>query len=899
MPGRSLNHYEILKPLGTGGMGEVFQARDTRLNRLVAVKVLRPEYLGQVSRKSRFIQEAQAASALNHSNVVTIHDIGQADGVDYIVMEFLAGRTLDERIPRRGARVGMPLKEALGVAVQVAEGLRCAHAAGIVHRDLKPSNIMVGDEGQVKILDFGLAKLTERASSGDDPDETRTERPETEEGMVMGTTAYMSPEQAEGRKVDARTDIFSFGVVLYEMLSGRKPFDGPTRVAITSAILKEEPRPIDNIPADLDKILRRCLRKDRDKRIQHMDDVKLALEEVREDSESGKLDAAVAPPAPRRRWPWIAAAAGLAVAAAGGYFVARRAPTAAPSTTGPVLRQLTFDSGLTTEPTVWPAGNMVAYASDRGGNNLDIWVQRIDTKEARRLTTHEANDREPSFSHDGSRIAFRSERDGGGIYVMSALGGGERRVADGGRSPRFSPDGRWVAYYTGSKSFSAPFASNPSALYVAPVAGGAPRRLVPDFIAVSEAAWSPDGKMLLFLGGPNFGMIDWYVVPVEGGPPRKTEAVPHLRKHEIQPQAPASWSADGVLFSAHLGDARNIWSIRLDPNTLQPIGEVRRLTSGNNLEDAASLAGGRLVYSSLLENVDVWSLPIDTNTARVTGDAQRITEDVAPNYSPSVSLDGRHVVYATSMDRTSQVVHADLSTRQVTVVATSGDTTGAPRISRDGALVAFNDREEGKEGQARRVVRVAPVSGGPSRTLSCEECQVRNWADDRRVIVSRKGTGLIDATTGQTNLFLPLDGGRGHSAPRMSPDGRWILFYFPIENDRTRMFSAAVRDTNVPKSEWIQLSEGRSWDIIPELSPDGKTLYFLSHRDGYRCHWAMKFDSGTGRSIGEPFAVQHYHNPQRSPGYVRPGRGSNSVARDKIVFTMAERTGNIWMAELP
>lgn len=202
MTGRTLSHYQILEQLGSGGMGEVYKARDTKLNRFVAIKVLKAEHVAQASRKQRFIQEAQSASALNHPNIVTIHEIDQRDGIDFMVMEFIPGKTLDARIPRQGMR----LNEALRVAVQVAEGLRRAHAAGIVHRDLKPSNIMVADDGLVKVLDFGLAKLTERAPISQD-EETRTERPETEEGTVLGTTPYMSPEQAEGRKLDERTDI--------------------------------------------------------------------------------------------------------------------------------------------------------------------------------------------------------------------------------------------------------------------------------------------------------------------------------------------------------------------------------------------------------------------------------------------------------------------------------------------------------------------------------------------------------------------------------------------------------------------------------------------------------------------------------------------------------------------
>ena len=337
MTGRKLSHYEVLELLGSGGMGELFKARDTRLNRLVAIKILRPERVAQDNRKQRFIQEAQAASALNHPNIVTVHDIDQQDGVDFMVMAHVADATLDARIPRQGMR----LNEALRGAFQIAEGLRRAHAAGIVHRDLKPSNIMVADDGLVKILDFGLAKLTEQADSNLDGTTLSEHLAETEEGAILGTTAYMSPEQAEGRKLDARTDIFSFGVVLYEMLTGHKAFAGDTRVSTMSAILKEEPKPIGSIPADLEKIVRRCLPKDRDKRIQHMDDVKLALEEVREDSESGRLtpaSAAIAKPV-RARWPCVLAAIGCRGAVtAGVLWKGRPAPTDRYS-----LRQITAD----------------------------------------------------------------------------------------------------------------------------------------------------------------------------------------------------------------------------------------------------------------------------------------------------------------------------------------------------------------------------------------------------------------------------------------------------------------------------------------------------------------------------------------------------------------------------
>jgi serine/threonine protein kinase len=279
-------------------MGVVWRARDTRLNRFVALKLLPAEKMTDANRKRRFVQEAKAASALNHPNIVTIYEIDQADGVDFIAMEFVPGRTLDQLIPRGGLR----LNEALKYAIQVADALTAAHIAGIVHRDLKPGNIIVSDDGRVKLLDFGLAKLTEATLAADVDSEAGTatmtarEDVQTEQGTIIGTVSYMSPEQAEGKKVDARSDIFSFGSVLYEMATGRRTFQRATRIATLSAILHEEPQPlgdlVPDLPAELEQIISRCLRKDLARRAQHADDIKVALEELREDSASRKISRA-------------------------------------------------------------------------------------------------------------------------------------------------------------------------------------------------------------------------------------------------------------------------------------------------------------------------------------------------------------------------------------------------------------------------------------------------------------------------------------------------------------------------------------------------------------------------------------------------------------------------------
>ena len=358
MIGESISHYELREKLGEGGMGVVYRAFDSHLGRLVAVKVLPQNRVADAERKRRFIQEARAASALNHPNIVTIYDIDSALGIDFISMELVSGKTLDRLIPRHGFR----LNEALNYSVQIAGALASAHKAGIVHRDLKPGNVMVNEQGLLKVLDFGLAKLTEPTATGED-EKTRSLKATTEEGTIVGTVSYMSPEQAEGKKVDARSDIFSFGALLYEMVTGRKAFQGDSKVATLSAILREDPKPagqvVEGVPHELERIIARCLRKQPERRFQAMPDLKVALEEIKDESDSGTLGSVTVPAQEPRRLAWaiaLLAAVGIAVA----VWLLR------PRVNGPepILSAipLTTYPGFQREPCFSPDGNQVAFS---------------------------------------------------------------------------------------------------------------------------------------------------------------------------------------------------------------------------------------------------------------------------------------------------------------------------------------------------------------------------------------------------------------------------------------------------------------------------------------------------------------------------------------------------------
>src|SRR5438128_3517521 len=442
MIGQTLGHYRIDSKLGEGGMGVVYRAFDTHLDRTVAIKVLRPDATTSPERKRRFVQEAKSASALNHPGIIHIYDIDTAnlpDGpTDFIAMEFVPGKTLGQCIGKNG----LSLKDTLKYGIQIADALARAHSAGIVHRDLKPANVIVADDGRVKLLDFGLAKLTEKL--GDDPEGTTVtlaaqESPQTEEGAIVGTVAYMSPEQAEGRKVDGRSDIFSFGSVLYEMVTGRRAFEGATKISTLSTILHKEPKAASEIspavPMELEKIIASCLRKDPQRRAQGIADIKLALEELKDESESGKLSGQVAAAAavrPLARSPrrFVAIAAGvvaLVVAAAGlAWWLLKRRPSSAPARSE--WLQITNLPDSAVQPALSPDGRMLTFI--RGPSSFvtpgQVYVKMLPTGEPVELTRDDRIKMSPAFSPDGSRIAYTVRGPIWDTWAVPVLGGEPR-----------------------------------------------------------------------------------------------------------------------------------------------------------------------------------------------------------------------------------------------------------------------------------------------------------------------------------------------------------------------------------------------------------------------------------------------------------------------------------------
>ena len=895
MTGQLLGHCELLEKLGEGGMGVVYKARDRKLDRIVAVKVLPPSTTSDPMRKQRFHREARAASALNHPNIVVIHEIGEEGGVDFIVMEYVAGRTLDEVIPRKGLRV----PETLRYATQIASALTAAHEAGITHRDLKPGNLMVTDKGVIKVLDFGLAKLAEKGPP-ESNDTTRTKGAATEEGTILGTVAYMSPEQAEGLAVDPRSDIFAFGSILYEMCTGTRAFAGETKMSTLSLILREDPKPVrasnEEIPLELERIINRCLRKNPSRRFQSTADLQIALEELREECDSGRLSGTVAAAKPAGgKWGrWAALAAGVAILGAGGvWFAGRKGP--APSQQGAVLTQLTFDTGLTAEPSYWAQGNLIAYASDRatGGQNLDIWIQQLNGGETRRLTTNAANDSSPDIAPDGSKIVFRSDRDGGGIYVVPTIGGAERKIAPNGFTPKFSPNGKWIAYGEGDPAMTINAMAGASRIMVVPADGGSARELFSG-VGVFRPAWSADSKHILFSWTSKERYTDWYVLPLEGGEPRPTG----LRALADQAGVAISamqmqWTAESIYFTARAGDASNIWKAEVDPSTFQCRKEISRVTSSAGTEANFTIAGSTVIYANTLNNDDVYMLPIDTDEARVRGEPIRLTNNTAPEYGPTISHDGKRVGYAALMADSYVFFIRDLETGAETRMASMPAKFSVhAAISPDGKRLAWSYIKNGEwETQLG-------AADGTSLRLA-NRSAVRTWGGEPARMLTTKADGIyrLDPDSGvETKVADGLAWATGIS---LSMDGRYAVSYGRTGGIARVNLLPIFEDRITTEKEIIAVTEGAHMNILPEIAPNGNIVYFYSNRDGWQCLWAQRLNAQTKRPEGAPFAVKHFHSARVSPAHVAGGRRRIDTARDKIVFTMAERTGNIWRADLP
>jgi eukaryotic-like serine/threonine-protein kinase len=881
----------VLSLLGAGGMGEVYRARDPRLGRDVAIKVVASSLTRDDQARARFEREARAVAALSHPNILAIHDVGREGERVFAVTELLEGETLRERL-QRGP---LPLRRALETAAALAEGLAAAHRRGLVHRDLKPGNVFLTAEGRVKLLDFGLAKQYEPTDS-----EAET-MSRTEPGTLLGTVGYMAPEQVAGKPADHRGDIFALGCVLYEMLTGERAFARATAAESLAAILNEEPPGLAEestaIPREARLLTAHCLEKDPSARFQTAQDVAFSIRFALGASlPSAPIASTPSRTARRRGWLAAAGAAALLASTGAAFVLVARSRTAPPA---PVdMAQLTYDEGYTAEPALSPDGRLAAYTSDRAGaGNLDLWVHNVGGGDPIQLTRDPADERQPSFSPDGARIAFRSERDGGGIYTIPALGGEPLLLVSGGYDARYSPDGRFVAYWTG------PFVGFPTVpgayrTFVVAASGGAPREIA-GFTGARFPIWSPDGKWLLVVASqvepPSAASFDWWSVPSDSARPpvpARVASVLQSAGARLGPHTrPSGWLGDEVIFDT----GGELWAVELQPG--RSARRARRLTFGPGATVTPAVSrGGRIAAAALTLATKIWSLPLDAETATVVGPPRRLTEGSRSESRATIAADGRTLAFF-EIRAQPIVTVKDLATGRVTDLGRAG-TFGAV-VSRDGSHVAFPDPEQ--------TAYAVSVRGGEPRRI-CTDCYVGDWlADGRHVTIEEnagRGTALrlVDTVSGESrDLVRPSEG--VVNRPHVSADDRWLAFRFTVDNGTQSVVVAPLRPgAPPPLAEWVPVTEPER-DVRPcGWSPSGRWLYLVSSRDGFRCLYAVPIDPAKGRPRGPAQLVYHLHNVRGQGGggasVISTGAG-NAILKDRVILDYPLQTANVWTLRLP
>jgi serine/threonine protein kinase/Tol biopolymer transport system component len=840
---RSLGRYRLVSILGEGGMGKVYKGYDPTLERHVAIKILPAELLADTNRVNRFIQEARAASSLNHPHVVSVYDIGEAEDVRFIAMELVDGKTLREAAP-------LEIRKALKVVMQVAEALTAAHGAGIVHRDLKPDNIMLTAAGYAKVLDFGLAKLRIDVTEGSDV--SRTVPMPTNPGVVMGTVGYMSPEQAQGLALDHRSDLFSLGCVLYELITGRRAFHGNSSIDTLHKIIHSEPEGVRTLkpdtPPELTRILRKLLAKDPDERYQTARDVALDIRELLRDIESNPSGDIAATVTPRRRswWPAIAIVA-LLVAFAGAFAIFRTRPETSPNPPAPPMRiNRVTANGNVISAAISPDGKFVTYVVSQQGEQ-SLWVRQtvsgqslqlippkrtaywgvafapdgtiyFGTKDAaypagaihqidalggtpRTLIT--AIDCQPAFSPDGSQMVFLraghpkpdqsamiiARSDGTNERVLASITAPEIFVPLFYTGPSWAPDGKSIAVSVVNRD---KFAGR---IVSVDVATGALTTLAQgDWSSVNQVAWMPDGRGLVAIAGHRghtSGQV-WFVRPREGTVTPITNDLFDYRAVSI--------TADGKSLVTVASEGTSDIYVHRDGD------EPKKITTGrmDGSYGVAITAGGRIAYTSLeTGKLDIWSMNLDGDNRTL------LTRDANENRYPRMSADGRTIVYISVTPKGTELcrMNADGTGRRVLSVATPNT---AADVSPDGRFVIFEKLHATADGAGVVIARV-PIDGGPAEVL----------------------TGI------------------GSSRPRYSPDGSLIALY--TRDPKTRTLELTVIDA-VTRQEVKRLdfappftasdigwtADGRG--LIANTAPSDRANLWLVPLDGSAPQKLTRFD---------------------------------------------------------
>ena len=857
--------YHIERLLGAGGMGEVYLAFDEKLNRKVALKILPSEFISNDERVKRFELEARAIAKLNHPGIVTVYDVGNYEGVNFIATEFVEGKTLRDLM---GAK--SKIRNNILNSIQICDALAAAHAEGIIHRDIKPENVMIRKDGYAKILDFGLAKLT-------DPGQfTIRDMAATTKGVIIGTPAYMSPAQVTDDKIDQRTDLWSCGVVLYEFLSGTNPFKGANKQETFQAILTRDPAPCSSlnpdVPPELDRILAKMMAKNPDNGYQSASELRSDFKAIQRELDSShswsEASGSSMRPAGRRLLPFIygsmAAALVIAMVALGYWlFFLRKDPDAIDWTSARNVH-VTDQAGVEYFPSLSPDGSFVVYAAEENGQ-LDIFRQETGSKDRQNLTADSSSDdTQPSVSPNGNFIAFRSERGQGGVYVMSTSGGDPRQVSDSGYHPSWSPDSSELVLSSfGRDQPTVRAAATRHALTIVNVATGLRREL--SNVEASFPTWSPNGhRVAYWFYTGTFGRRDIATIPAAGGEP-----ILVAMDFAVSNWNPV-WSPDGkfLYFVSSRAGNMNFWRVRIDEKTGSVLSEPEAVITPSSYSRHLSFSkdGRRLAYVQTANQSNIQGVDFDPASGRTSGIPFWITQGDREISRAELSPDGSQFVMRLIGRTQDDIVIVNREGKQWREVTSDEPFDRYVRWSPDGKRIAFSsDRNGGGQ------IWVSLTDGSGLKQLSFNRTETAAtgfpvWAPDAsRLAVHFDGTTqIIDPSRAQTEQnveALPKDPVYRFVAWDWSPDGKKLLGILTggekrqigYYNFETRAYEAVVASDDgigswLPDSVRFVYSEGSKIFLAdtvtkqkrqifenptvdvrsPFVSRDGKLLYYTA-----------------------------------------------------------------------